>query len=214
MRSKERLYAVVGGIAGAIITLIVCSFFPIGVHSQADRFGEIECTRLTVVGVNGEELVSLESNESGGVLRVMDKNGWRTGAALSGTMLAFMDKDKPAILLTSTNASDTENDMRGLKFLRRDGTSLCFLVGSESTNGAMLGVMGSNNKLYQFPKLMGVVKDSRTDTITDENDEITVYVTKSGSKYHTQDCRWGNIPLSLSDARKRYSPCKMCAPPQ
>ena len=44
--------------------------------------------------------------------------------------------------------------------------------------------------------------------------EITVYVTKSGKKYHRESCRWGNIPIILSEARERYSPCARCAPPQ
>ena len=48
----------------------------------------------------------------------------------------------------------------------------------------------------------------------DVNGTTTVYVTKSGSKYHTESCRWGNIPISLADARERYSACRRCDPPQ
>ena len=44
--------------------------------------------------------------------------------------------------------------------------------------------------------------------------EITVYVTKSGKKYHRESCRWGNIPIILSEARERYSPCSRCTPAQ
>lgn len=43
----------------------------------------------------------------------------------------------------------------------------------------------------------------------------TVYVTKSGKKYHTQDCRYSARanPISLSDAiSKGYAPCKVCKP--
>ena len=53
-----------------------------------------------------------------------------------------------------------------------------------------------------------------TGSKADVDGGITVYVTKSGSKYHMESCRWGNIPLPLSDARERYSPCARCAPPQ
>ena len=64
--------------------------------------------------------------------------------------------------------------------------------------------------------------DVRSETISepketptsDAGHDITVYVTKSGAKYHTEGCRWGNIPLSLSRARDRYSPCGSCNPPQ
>ena len=45
-------------------------------------------------------------------------------------------------------------------------------------------------------------------------EEITVYVTKSGKKYHRESCRWGNIPIILSEARERYSPCSRCTPAQ
>ena len=45
-------------------------------------------------------------------------------------------------------------------------------------------------------------------------DEKTVYVTKSGTKYHRESCRWGNIAMSLSLAREGYSPCARCKPPE
>lgn len=48
-------------------------------------------------------------------------------------------------------------------------------------------------------------------------DDITVYITNSGSKYHTSGCRHlskSKIPISLSDAKARgYSPCGTCRPP-
>ena len=44
--------------------------------------------------------------------------------------------------------------------------------------------------------------------------DTTVYVTKSGSKYHRESCRWGNIEMTLAEAREKYSPCAKCSPPQ
>ena len=38
----------------------------------------------------------------------------------------------------------------------------------------------------------------------------TVYVTKSGRKYHLESCRWGNISIPLSEAKNRYKPCRRC----
>ena len=51
------------------------------------------------------------------------------------------------------------------------------------------------------------------------NDEqsVTVYVTKSGTKYHLDGCRYlssSKIPISLEEARKKYQPCSVCHPPQ
>ena len=48
-------------------------------------------------------------------------------------------------------------------------------------------------------------------------EEIIVYVTRTGKKYHTRSCRYGkrsNRPLTLDEARRKYDPCKICKPPQ
>ena len=48
--------------------------------------------------------------------------------------------------------------------------------------------------------------------------EQTVYITKTGKKYHTASCRYlgkSKIPISLKDAKaKGYTPCSVCKPPQ
>ena len=47
-------------------------------------------------------------------------------------------------------------------------------------------------------------------------DAQTVYITKTGSKYHTGNCRYlsrSKIPISLEDAMKRYGACSVCKPP-
>ena len=49
-----------------------------------------------------------------------------------------------------------------------------------------------------------------------EEKQVTVYVTKSGSKYHKGHCsylRKSKIPMSLKDAARRYTPCSRCRPP-
>jgi hypothetical protein len=48
--------------------------------------------------------------------------------------------------------------------------------------------------------------------------EQTVYITKTGKKYHTATCRYlsrSRIPVSLKDAKGRgYTACSVCRPPQ
>jgi competence protein ComEC len=48
--------------------------------------------------------------------------------------------------------------------------------------------------------------------------EQTVYITKTGKKYHTGTCRYlskSKISISLKDAKaKGYTPCSVCKPPQ
>jgi hypothetical protein len=45
---------------------------------------------------------------------------------------------------------------------------------------------------------------------------ITVYITKTGEKYHRDGCRYlsrSRIAMSLKEAAKRFEPCKVCRPP-
>jgi len=55
-------------------------------------------------------------------------------------------------------------------------------------------------------------KDSASE---DAVEEIIVYVTRTGRKYHTRSCRYGKRstrPLTLEQARANYEPCKICKP--
>jgi hypothetical protein len=46
----------------------------------------------------------------------------------------------------------------------------------------------------------------------------TVYVTRTGKRYHREKCRYlasSKIPMTLKDAKAHgYTPCKVCRPPQ
>ena len=47
--------------------------------------------------------------------------------------------------------------------------------------------------------------------------QITVYVTKTGTKYHRAGCsylRRSAIQTTLKSAKARYTPCSRCHPPQ
>ena len=55
----------------------------------------------------------------------------------------------------------------------------------------------------------------RSPQTTEQTQGVTVYVTRTGSKYHRASCRYlrqSSIPIALNDARKRYSPCSVCGP--
>jgi endonuclease YncB( thermonuclease family) len=51
-----------------------------------------------------------------------------------------------------------------------------------------------------------------------ETPEATVFITKTGKKYHQEGCphlKGSKVPISLKDARaKGYEPCSVCRPPQ
>ena len=61
------------------------------------------------------------------------------------------------------------------------------------------------------------VKEPEADRGVPSIDEMEVYTTASGTKYHREGCghlRRSQKPISLKDARKRYSPCSICKPPK
>lgn len=49
-------------------------------------------------------------------------------------------------------------------------------------------------------------------------DDITVYISKTGKKYHVEECNLlgkNKMPVKLSEAKEKgYEPCKNCKPPQ
>jgi hypothetical protein len=50
-----------------------------------------------------------------------------------------------------------------------------------------------------------------------EKSETTVYITRTGEKYHLGHCRYlskSKIPISLEEAKGRYGPCSDCKPPR
>jgi hypothetical protein len=56
---------------------------------------------------------------------------------------------------------------------------------------------------------------SKTVGASQNTEGVTVYVTKSGTKYHRDNCRYlsnSKKAISLDEASARYSPCKVCKP--
>ena len=60
---------------------------------------------------------------------------------------------------------------------------------------------------------------SRTEPVPQtQNNELTVYITDTGERYHLSTCRYlrySKHPIPLGEAKRRgYTPCKVCRPPQ
>lgn len=53
---------------------------------------------------------------------------------------------------------------------------------------------------------------------TEKKKDVTVYITRTGRKYHRAGCsslRSSSSPISLKDAKaKSYTACKLCHPPE
>ena len=60
-------------------------------------------------------------------------------------------------------------------------------------------------------------KETRNNEV-DKKEEVIVYVTKTGTKYHVDGCQYLNdskIPISLEEAElEGYLPCDKCNPPK
>ena len=61
-------------------------------------------------------------------------------------------------------------------------------------------------------------KSSTPKSSTEDKKEITVYITKTGAKYHTAGCSYlkkSSIPIELANAiGSGYTPCSRCSPPR
>jgi len=63
------------------------------------------------------------------------------------------------------------------------------------------------------PSPEATIPDEETFPPEDQEEVIDpiVYVTKSGEKYHTESCRWGDIPMLLSETiAAGYDSCDKC----
>jgi len=72
--------------------------------------------------------------------------------------------------------------------------------------------VGRVNVAYQMIEGKVPIADSSSDS------EVTVYITKTGAKYHLYGCKYlkkSCIPVTLSQAKAwGYTPCKVCKPPK
>ena len=74
MRRKEVLFAVIGGVVGAVLTMAAGSFAPLRAQDESN-VEEITCTGLKVVDAAGRSRVVLGVIEGGGVVGVLGKDG-------------------------------------------------------------------------------------------------------------------------------------------
>lgn len=98
-----------------------------------------------------------------------------------------------------------------------DGNSITFNTTPGSYNGASNSY--NNNSANSNPSTnSSTVNNTPAPTPATDNQSTTVYVTKTGKKYHRDGCSSlskSKIPMSLQDAKNAgYTPCELCDPPQ
>lgn len=106
-------------------------------------------------------------------------------------------------------------DENGTVVATCDGNSITFNMTTGSYNGASNS--SNNNSGNSNPSTNSSTVNNTPAPATD-NQSTTVYVTKTGKKYHRDGCsslRRSKIPMSLQDAKNSgYTPCELCDPPQ
>ncbi len=121
-------------------------------------------------------------------------------------------------LLNESKVNVFRTDIQGTIVARSDGDKI--LINKESlpyeTNAPPTVVTASSpaTEKVETPKVETPVVETPA---VEETKEITVYVTKTGAKYHTSGCRYlskSKIPISLKNAKLSYTPCKVCDPPR
>ena len=75
-----------------------------------------------------------------------------------------------------------------------------------------LPIIGSNIGIQE-----GITSEQNAPVLDETLEEETVYVTRTGKKYHREGCtslRRSKIPISLAEAKGWYGPCGRCNPPR
>lgn len=117
---------IIGGIVGSIISGLVVS----SVTAHRDKFGEIECSKLTVIDADGESRVILSTD-------VWDVRSVKAGVAISG--------DKKLGGQIHVRGSDGK---RGVRLWSAGGSGIVDISGSDGLNTASLDWSGVN--LYKL----------------------------------------------------------------
>lgn len=100
---------------------------------------------------------------------------------------------------------------------KKQKTAIGGVIGALLVAG--LGYLGVNGlgtpNQFTTPNGQLLTTENLIGNLTGQNQ--TVYVTKSGDKYHLENCRYlrlrSKIPINIANAREEgYDPCKTCKP--
>ena len=126
-------------------------------------------------------------------------------------------KDESVYLRFDTEKTDKYNRMLAYLYRAPDGLFVNLEIVRQGYGRAYTEYPFKFTSLFQHygTRAQAAGKGLYSETTPPKKQEsVTVYVTRTGSKYHKARCRWGYIAISLEDAKKRYSPCSRCGPPR
>ena len=145
MQRKEALYAVIGGVVGAVLTMAAGSFSPLGAQDGAVdlNVGEITCTGLKVVD---------EASETRVWLRGMEDEA----------MVGVYDKDARVIVRAREH-------VRGVLVFGKNGKPKASMIDRDGQDGGLVGVSGKDGEAQA---IMGVVEDGGMVTVRSKDSEV------------------------------------------
>ena len=125
--------------------------------------------------------------------------------------------------LSQNKVTTYRTDLNGTIIAETDGTTITIKPTTEAAQEATPKAPSSTSQASSQPTTKPSSKTSTTPTTTTKpfttvdtsnNQSQTVYVTKTGKKYHQDGCSGlskSKIPISLEDAKaKGYEPCSKC----
>jgi len=170
-------------------------------------------------GVSEKEMLSKGLNVKADVLKL-----GHHGSNSSSTE-AFLDAVKPKYGIISCGKNNDYGhphketldklNARKIKYYRTDinGTIVCSSDG-KNISFTTTGVQGFINT----KETKEVLSNGNLNKNATGYKEPIVYITKSGTKYHLENCttlKGNKIPIKLTEAKaKGYLPCKVCKPPE
>lgn len=118
---------------------------------------------------------------------------------LIGTLdaVAQTSEEKDSIVYVTNTGTKFHND--GCQYLRQSKLAISFTEAKDEHTPCSVC----------FPdQVLGTPKK--------EKGSVTVYVTRTGTKYHRDGCRYlsrSKIPINLDEAKRLYTACSVCSPP-
>jgi len=123
--------------------------------------------------------------------------------------------------LKNANIQVFRTDLSGTVIFSSDGKKITVNkspnYGNPGTTKSTSAKNSTTKNSTSTSKKAETTKSTTTIAGTNDSQNVYVYITESGSKYHRDGCTYlskSKIKISLKDAKGKYQPCSKCNPPQ